>query len=260
MPMDIEWALADGAFAIVQARPITALPEEPAAPEPELQSPTEWPLPKPKGQYMRGSIVDLMPDPLSPLFATLAIPAIARVGIKEVMRPLTRSEPALPEDYIVTINDYAYMGVAYTPRQWWWILTRMLLSFPRLLREGLPLWRDEIRPRYAETVARWQDRPLAPMSSAELWAAIQEMNDTAMLHLASLLVAYIPLTHMSHFFTKWFMYHDIRWNDEPNFVGGKIERQITKALQYPVSWSAPHIRGDGKKNWADVATSGMGEN
>ena len=78
--------------------------------------------------------------------------------------------------------------------------------------------------------------------------------------LGCLLLAYIPLTHMSHFFTKWFMYHDIRWNDEPNFVGGKIERQITKALQYPVSWSAPHIRGDGKKNWADVATSGMGEN
>jgi rifampicin phosphotransferase len=189
MPMDIEWALADGALAIVQARPITALPPEAPRPEPELQPPTEWPLPKPKGQYMRGSIVDLMPEPLSPLFATLAIPAIARVGIKEVMRPLTRSEPALPEDYIVTINDYAYMGVSYTPRQWWWIITRMLLSFPRLLREGIPLWRDEIRPRYAETVARWQDRPLEPMPDAELWAGIREVNDAAMLHLACLMVA-----------------------------------------------------------------------
>lgn len=73
--------------------------------------------------------------------------------------------------------------------------------------------------------------------------------------LASVLLAYIPLTHMSHFFTKWFMYHDIRWSDEPNFKGGKIERQVTEALHYPVSWSAPHIRGDGKKNWIDVATS-----
>ena len=78
--------------------------------------------------------------------------------------------------------------------------------------------------------------------------------------LASLLLAYIPLTHMSHFFTKWFMYHDIRWSDEPNLAGGKIERQINKALQYPVSWSAPHIRGDGKKTWGDVATSGVEEN
>jgi nitrate reductase gamma subunit len=77
--------------------------------------------------------------------------------------------------------------------------------------------------------------------------------------LASLLLAYIPLTHMAHFFTKWFMYHDIRWSDEPNLAGGKIERRVGEALNYPVSWSAPHIRGDGKKTWADVATSDVEE-
>jgi nitrate reductase gamma subunit len=77
--------------------------------------------------------------------------------------------------------------------------------------------------------------------------------------LASLLLAYIPLTHMSHFFTKWFMYHGIRWSDEPSFRGGEIEKRVGQALQYPVSWAAPHIRGDGKKNWVDVATSGVEE-
>ena len=149
----------------------------------------EWKRPNPKGQYMRGSVVDLLPDPVSPLFATLAIPAVARVGIKQVLRPLTRSEPDLPADYIVTINDYLYMGVAFTPHQWWWIVSRMMLSFPRMLREALPLWRDKIRPHYAATVAAWQGKPLEAMSAAELWAAIQEVDDAAMLHLASLLVA-----------------------------------------------------------------------
>ena len=72
--------------------------------------------------------------------------------------------------------------------------------------------------------------------------------------LFSLLMAYVPLTHMSHFFTKYFFYHKIRWNDEPNLVGSKMEKQITEALGYPVSWAAPHIKGDGKKTWADVAT------
>ncbi|HLE29013.1 MAG TPA: PEP/pyruvate-binding domain-containing protein [Anaerolineales bacterium] len=149
----------------------------------------EWRLPNPKGQYMRGSIVDMMPDPLSPLFATLGLRAIARVGIKQVMEPLTRSEPDLPDDYILTINDYAYMGVAFTPHQWWWILTKMLLAFPRIIREALPLWRDEIRPRYAASVAHWQIKPLEKLTLAELWAGIQEVNDAAMLHLASLMVA-----------------------------------------------------------------------
>jgi nitrate reductase gamma subunit len=77
--------------------------------------------------------------------------------------------------------------------------------------------------------------------------------------LASLMLAYIPLTHMSHFFTKWFLYHHVRWSDEPNVKGGEMEGEIGKALEYPVSWSAPHIRGDGKKNWVDVATSDVEE-
>ncbi|MCP4531424.1 MAG: phosphoenolpyruvate synthase, partial [Delftia sp.] len=64
-PMDIEWTLLDGKFDIVQARPITALPEI------KVEPPTEWPMPDPKGQYVRASIIDLMPDPVSPLFATM---------------------------------------------------------------------------------------------------------------------------------------------------------------------------------------------
>ncbi len=49
--------------------------------------------------------------------------------------------------------------------------------------------------------------------------------------LASLLVAYIPLTHMSHFFTKWFTYHDVRWSDEPNLEGSGFDEKIAKQLE-----------------------------
>jgi len=96
------------------------------------------------------------------------------------------------------------------------------------------------------------------MVSSEATVSLSAWS-VAEIALGSVLLAYIPLTHMSHFFTKWFMYHDIRWNDEPTSAGGKIEQQIGEVLQYPVSWSASHIRGDGKKTWADVATSGVEE-
>ncbi|MGE5123613.1 MAG: PEP/pyruvate-binding domain-containing protein [Acidobacteriaceae bacterium] len=182
MPMDIEWALAHDQFAILQARPITTLP--PAAPK-EI----EWKLPNPKGQYLRGSIVDMLPDPVSPLFATMAIPSITRVGIIQVLKPLTRSDPILPGDYITTINEYAYMCGAFTPRQWRWMLMHMTTSFPRILREARTLWRDKIRPHYAEMVAHWEAMPVETMTPAEIWAGIQEVNEAAMLHLASLLVA-----------------------------------------------------------------------
>jgi len=72
--------------------------------------------------------------------------------------------------------------------------------------------------------------------------------------LLATLVAYIPLTHMSHFVGKYFAYHSIRWADEPNLPGGKHEKVIHELLDQPVSWSAPHIQGDGKKTWLDVAT------
>jgi len=72
--------------------------------------------------------------------------------------------------------------------------------------------------------------------------------------LFSLLMAYVPLTHMSHFVAKYFFYHKIRWEDEPNLVGSKMEKQIMEVLNYPVSWAAPHVKGDGKKTWAEVAT------
>jgi nitrate reductase gamma subunit len=77
---------------------------------------------------------------------------------------------------------------------------------------------------------------------------------TAAVLLLSTLTAYIPLTHMSHFVGKYFAYHAIRWNDTPNLRGGSQEAAIQKLLNLPVSWSATHIKGDGKKTWADVAT------
>jgi nitrate reductase gamma subunit len=68
-------------------------------------------------------------------------------------------------------------------------------------------------------------------------------------------VLYLPFTHMTHFFTKYFTYHKVRWEDEPNLPGGVLQERINKQLNYPVSWSAPHIGADGKKTWLMIATT-----
>jgi nitrate reductase gamma subunit len=70
---------------------------------------------------------------------------------------------------------------------------------------------------------------------------------------ASLLLAYIPLTHMSHMFMKYFMYHSIRWEDTPNVKGSRVEAEILHNLGFKPTWVAPHIGADGKKSWADLA-------
>ena len=73
--------------------------------------------------------------------------------------------------------------------------------------------------------------------------------------LCALLAAYIPLTHMSHFVGKYFTYHDVRWNDQVNLRGSKIEAKLVEYLTYKPTWSAPHVTADGKRTWADVATT-----
>ncbi len=90
----------------------------------------------------------------------------------------------------------------------------------------------------------------APLSGE----GIESMLPLASIVLMSLLVVYIPLTHMSHFVGKYFAYHEIRWNDTPNLKGGPQEAEIQANLSQKVSWSASHIQGGGTKNWVDLAT------
>jgi nitrate reductase gamma subunit len=97
------------------------------------------------------------------------------------------------------------------------------------------------------SLATFRVVPLAGTGAAVILPSVSAI-------LLAMLVAYIPLTHMSHFVGKYFAYHAIRWADEPNLPGGKREKVINELLNQPVSWSAPHIGGDGKKSWLDVAT------
>ncbi len=77
--------------------------------------------------------------------------------------------------------------------------------------------------------------------------------------LASLLVALIPLTHMSHMFMKYFLYHQVKWDEAPNRRGGKIEAAVRKNLDLKPTWQAAHVRADGCASWKDIASSTPGE-
>lgn len=178
MPMDIEWTLADGEFAIVQARPVTAMPE----------SPLDWPLPDPKGTYMRTSIADLMPEALSPLFVTMGIPTL-----REQMNPLAKrvvgGNPDFGQDYFTNINSYAYMNTKFPLRGWLWVIFRLLPSYPGLIRGLVPFWRNELHPEYQTDVASKQNLVPAQMSGAELWREIQELFKAAAYYMDGLMFA-----------------------------------------------------------------------
>ncbi len=213
-PMDIEWVLQDGGFFILQARPITALPE----PRVTL----DWKLPRPDGKYMRQSVIELLPDPLSPLFATLGLPAW-NDSIYSLMKPLgiedVKLKDLLPKDWqmLTTINDYAYYdGSGFSAKQ----QAIFLLYMPRLIRRLLPSarerWEKEARPRYAAVVSAWAARELSAVSTIQLLKGAREIVQIAAEHYLTIQSGILPLAYMSEtFFT--FVYNRIikRKEDSP---------------------------------------------
>ncbi len=74
-----------------------------------------------------------------------------------------------------------------------------------------------------------------------------------------LFLAYLPFGQMMHFVAKYFTYHQVRWDDNPLAVGGRVEKEVLELLEQTVTWSGPHLKADGKKNWVDIATDGEGQ-
>ena len=87
------------------------------------------------------------------------------------------------------------------------------------------------------------------------YAPGQGFFGAATIVLGSLLAAYVPLTHMSHMFMKYFLYHKVKWDDVPSRSGSAVESAVSKNLGYKPTWSARHVEADGQKSWRDIASS-----
>jgi hypothetical protein len=70
---------------------------------------------------------------------------------------------------------------------------------------------------------------------------------------AALFIFYLPFTRMVHFFSKYFTYHQVRWDDRPVEPGSALERRLRRALEFGVDWSAEHVQTG--KTWGEVATT-----
>ena len=69
--------------------------------------------------------------------------------------------------------------------------------------------------------------------------------------LFSLFLIYLPFTRSTHYITKILAFFSIRWDDKPNLKGSKVEGEVKKLLNQPVSWSAAHIQTG--STWGEIA-------
>src|ERR671910_110063 len=209
-PQDIEWALAGGEFFVVQARTITALPE------PMTDPPTNWSVPDPKGFYVRASIVEQMPDPLSPLFADLAYGSVPR-SLDKLMNELLGSgtlregELAFP-----TVNGYAYYY--YKMAAILRISAKALAVLPSLYgsgkASGVKHWREYSHPRYATIVKEWEAKPPEDLPAVGLLASARELLDAGTEYYTSVQTI-IPIAATSELLFTGFYDRLIRREGDP---------------------------------------------
>jgi phosphohistidine swiveling domain-containing protein len=230
-PEDIEWARADGRFWIVQARPITALPEV------EDPTPTDWTVPDPTAWYVRASIVEQLPDPLSPLFADMIDGAVTR-SLQSVFRELLNGEDLIKDEDVglPTINGYAYYR--YSRSGMW----RLLLRTPKAmgaLSTTQARWRTYSHPRYRRIVNDWTARDLTGMTIPELISGVEELVYAGAEYYTAVQTI-IPLAASSEVLFTRFYDAVIRRKDDP------------PALVFLLGYDSAPIRAE--KSLYDLAT------
>jgi len=164
-PQDIEWALAGGRFAILQSRPITALPE------PVGDVPINWSVPDPTSLYYRASIVEQLPNPLSPLFATMASEPIAQTlsdVLLEAGFDLGNSIGFTP------INGYGYVHLRMSAQSWVQMLGKLPVVI-QVFQTATRRLREEFRPRYERPLEAWKNRSLRELPASQLLAGAREL-------------------------------------------------------------------------------------
>ena len=178
MPMDIEWAIADGEIAILQARPITSLPDlKPTPPD------VTWEPVTPDTIWMRRQIVEHMPEPLSPLFEDLYLKKGLSYSMVDLLKAMEEMSGAsfdldimMPHGFAGTINGYAYSTASF--KMTWSAFWGVMRIYARILKFiNMPAfdWEGLVLPHYQAVISKWADVDLTTVSDETLLHGIVEM-------------------------------------------------------------------------------------
>lgn len=150
-PQDIEWCLADGRFFIVQARPVTAMPEE-----------VRWESPVPGAKWLKDlQAAEWAAEPLSPLGATTTFATMIAARQREF--PMQRSP------WSALINGWLYVRADFRvlPMTAW--LLGVVVSIPAGRLDGHRRV-QRIWPRQLTLLDSLERADLAKLSDLQLQA------------------------------------------------------------------------------------------
>jgi len=231
--MDIEWALAERQIFILQARPVTALPQARAS--------LDWKVPHAGFRYFRMSVAEILPEPLSPLFATLALP-VYTAATQQLMEEAKFLPPGSIR--LITVHDYAYYELAMTAGQLAWLFLGMpfrMSGAVRMVRAANVRWSEQARPRFASIACEWSAHDLAATPARELVTGVQQLIDAAAIYYVTV-QSVIGITNISEPFFNAVYNRLIRRKSDPpalTFLLGfdSTPIQAEKSLHDLATWA-----------------------
>lgn len=212
-PMDIEWAMHDGQIFVVQARPITTLPE--AVPSMTLEE--YWALPNSKARYIRSSVIELLPDPLSPLFATLGVPAWNK-AINKLMGMLGPTWSSMMGDILTTVRGYAYYDFTFMFGQtakMMLMLTEVIPLMSSMFTSAHTRW-EQAHATYEQVVKRWEATDLATTPATQLFDGVREITIIAADYYLTFQSGILGAAYMSEMVFTQFYNRLIKRRDDPS--------------------------------------------
>lgn len=122
-----------------------------------------------------------------------------------------------------TLNQYT------TPQEYFNLLFLFAVAV-----SGLVVWSGDIGFGYGREIIK------AMLTFSPIEA---DLPLTVHILLLGAVMIYIPQTKMSHYVGKYFAFHKVLWENEPNLRNSKMEAVVKEALSFKPSetWSAPHI-------------------
>jgi pyruvate,water dikinase len=190
-PVDIEWAIADGTLWLLQARPMTALPDTVA-----------WPAPQ-RGAFARNfRLGEWLGDPVTPLFESWLLTRMED-RLHEIHAALIGVQA--PRPLHIVVNGWYFYSLAFMPASAAAALRSLPHLIPRLIRDrrrvapmlppiahlGVDLWerdwREDLLPRYLAACAA-AEGAVDAATSADLVSLVDELATLAGDYFASVTI------------------------------------------------------------------------
>ncbi|MBN2389286.1 MAG: phosphoenolpyruvate synthase, partial [Anaerolineae bacterium] len=188
----------------------------------------------------RNNIVEMMIEPLTPLFSTLGLNAV-NTSMGGLLTQFFGKPGMMPEPLILTVNHYAYYNgsIRFVP------ILEMILGAPgimkRMMTGAVERWTEDGRPRYIATVEHWRSQPWQTLPAVEILSVVRELAEAAIDAYGALVGGVIPAAWISEaLFTQ--VYKLLKRRDDPNaptYLMGfdSLPIQSEKALYDLAQWA-----------------------